>query len=158
MLCRQNNGFGTYCPCSIFVSEQENLGMSKTDLALSHRQTVPKKYPRAGGGLSPPHKSAHNALLCTDSKGNQASKTSTAGVPLPPFCYALPVVLFLASCIARTRRGNNRIHKTPSNTNTSAETKEGSKARKHNRKTQQRESKNKHEKRKAKAKPIGLLY
>lgn len=46
---------------------------------------------------------------------------------MPPFCYALPAVLFLALCIDRTRRGNNRIHKMPSNTNTSAETKEGAK-------------------------------
>lgn len=29
---------------------------------------------------------------------------------MPPFCYALPVVLFLAFCIDRTRRKNNRIH------------------------------------------------
>ena len=28
---------------------------------------------------------------------------------MPPFCYALPAVLFLALCIARTRRALNRI-------------------------------------------------
>lgn len=35
------------CHELVFISEQENLGMSKTDLAVSPRQTVPKKYPRA---------------------------------------------------------------------------------------------------------------
>ena len=114
--------------------------MSKTDLAVSPRQTVPKKYPRAPGDIPPPHKSAHNKILCTDSNGKQASKTSTAeAFPLPPFCYALPVLLFLAFCIARTGRKKNRIHKTPSNTNTSAETKEESKARSN--KTQRKQSK-----------------
>ena len=40
----------------------------------------------------------------------KASKTSPAqAFPLPPFCYAFPVVLFLASCIDRTGRKNNRI-------------------------------------------------
>lgn len=87
--------------------------MSKTDLALSPRQSVPKKYPRAPGDIPPPHKSAHNDILCPDSKGKQASKTSPAqAFPLPPFCYALPVLLFLAFCIDRTRRGNNRIQST----------------------------------------------
>lgn len=37
-------------------------------------QTVPKKYPRAPGDIPPPHKSAHNDILCTDSKGNQAKQ------------------------------------------------------------------------------------
>lgn len=98
------------CVGDVLLFEQESLRMSKTDLALSPRQTVPKKYPRAPGDIPPPHKSAHNDILCTDSKGNKASKTSTAeAFPLPPFCYAFPVVLFLASCIDRTRRGNNRI-------------------------------------------------
>ena len=84
-----------------FVSEQRVWGMSKTDLALSPRQTVPKKYPPAGGGVAPLQaKPAHNDILCTDSKGNQASKTSTAeAFPLPPFCYAFPVVLFLRSAL-----------------------------------------------------------
>ena len=55
-------------------------------------------------------KPAHNIPLCTDSNGKQASKTSTAeAFPLPPFCYALPVLLFLAFCIARTGRAFNRI-------------------------------------------------
>lgn len=95
---------------TVGMSEQKVGGMSKTDLALSPRQTVPKKYPRAHDDIPPPHKSAHNKTVCTDSKGNQASKTSTAeAFPLPPFCYAFPVVLFLAFCIARTGRKNNRI-------------------------------------------------
>lgn len=29
---------------------------------------------------------------------------------MPALCYPFPVVLFLASCIDRTRRKNNRIH------------------------------------------------
>lgn len=54
---------------------------------------------------------AHNKTVCTDSNGKQASKTSTAeAFPLPPFCYALPELLFLAFCIDRTGRKNNRIH------------------------------------------------
>ena len=53
---------------------------------------------------------AHNKALCTDSKSNQTSKTSTAeAFPFPPFCYAFPVLLFLAFCIDRTGRAFNRI-------------------------------------------------
>ena len=43
-------------------------------------------------------------------KAIRQSRTSTAeAFPLPPFCYALPAVLFLAFCIDRTERKNNRI-------------------------------------------------
>lgn len=85
--------------------------MSKTALALSPRQTVPKKYPRRLWCSPLQAMPAHNKTVCTDSKGNQAGKTSSAeAFPLPPICYALPVLLFLESCIARTGRKNNRIH------------------------------------------------
>lgn len=84
----------------------------------------------------PPHKSAHNNTVCTDSNGKQTSKTSTAeAIPLPPFCYALPAVLFLAFCIARTGRKNNRIHMT----------------QKQSRKQTQRKSKSKENKQSGKA-------
>lgn len=87
--------------------------MSKTDLADFFPQTVPKKYPRALGDIPPPHKSAHNDILCTDSKGNQAkqdkpARRSLAAVPLPSSAGSDVSAL----CIDRTGRGNNRIHTT----------------------------------------------
>lgn len=97
-------------PVVVLLREQENLGMSKTDLAVSPRQTVPKKYPRRAVVYPLQANPAHNKTVCTDSNGKQASKTSTAeAFPLPALCYALPVVLFLAFCIDRTGRAFNRI-------------------------------------------------
>lgn len=93
-----------------YYEEQESVRMSKTDFALSPCQTVPKKYPGRAVVYPGQAKPAHNDILCTDSKGNQASKTSPAeAFPLLAFCYALPAVLFLAFCIDRTGRKNNRI-------------------------------------------------
>ena len=84
--------------------------MSKTDLADFFPQTVPKKYPRAPGDIPPPHKSAHNDILCTDSKGNQAKQDKPAGRSLaavpPPFSAGSDVS---ALCIDRTGRAFNRI-------------------------------------------------
>lgn len=65
--------------------------MSKTDLAVSHRQTVPKKYPRAGGGLSPckqcPRIMIYYAPIAK-AKGKQAKHGG--GVPLAAvlLCFA----------------------------------------------------------------------
>ena len=80
-------------------------------MTLSPRQTVPKKYPRAGGGLSPCKQSPRIMIYyAPTAKAIRQSRTSTAeAFPLPPFCYALPVLLFLPFCIARTGRKNNRI-------------------------------------------------
>ena len=94
------------------------LGDEQDGFGSSPRQTVPKKYP-----------SAHNKTVCTDSKGKQTSKTSTAeAFPLPALCYALPVVLFLAFCIARTGRKNNRIHMTQKQSRKQTQRKSKSKA------------------------------
>lgn len=92
-----------------FVSEQENLGMSKTDLALPPRQTVPKKYP--GRRAIYPRRICPRIMIyyAPIATAIMQSMTSPPGVPLLPFCYALPVVLFLAFCIDRTRRAFNRI-------------------------------------------------
>lgn len=76
---------------TVGMSEQEVGGMSKTDLALSPHQTVPKKYPRAPGDIPPPHKSAHNDILCTDSNGNQAKQDKPGGgVPLAAVLLCVP--------------------------------------------------------------------
>lgn len=96
---------------TVRMSEQGVWGMSKTDFPLSPRQTVPKKYPRAGGGVAPCKQSPsiiyQYAPIAT---AIRQSKPSTAeAFPLPAFCYAFPVLLFLAFCIDRTGRGNNRI-------------------------------------------------
>ena len=92
------------------LCEQWVGGMSKTDLADFFPQTVPKKYPRAPGDIPPPHKSAHNDILCTDSKGNQAKQDKHGGgVPLAAVLLCVARCLFLAFCIDRTRRAFNRI-------------------------------------------------
>ena len=97
---------------NLFLSRNRRVGgwarrIWRFPLVKPYRKSTP-----GGRWCSPPQaKPAHNNTVCTDSKGNKASKTSTAeAFPLPPFCYALPVLLFLASCIDRTRRENNRIH------------------------------------------------
>ena len=96
-----------------------------------------EKVPPAGGGVAPMQAMpAHIIALCTDSNGKQTSKTSTAeAIPLPPLCYALPAVLFLAFRIARTGRKNNRIYMT----------------QKQSRKQTQRKSKSKENKQSGKA-------
>ena len=66
---------------TVGMSEQESWGMSKTDLALPPRPSVPKKYPLRAVVYPGQAKPAHNVALCTDSKGNQAGKTSPAKVP-----------------------------------------------------------------------------
>ena len=43
-------------------------------------------------------------------KASRQAKQARRAFPLPPFCYALPVLLFLPFCIDRTGRKNNRIH------------------------------------------------
>lgn len=104
--------------------------MSKTDLAVSPRQTVPKKYPRAGGGVAPckqcPRIIKQYAPIAT---AIRQSKPSTAeAFPLPAFCYAFPVLLFLAFCIDRTGRKNNRIHITQKQSQKQTQRKRASKA------------------------------
>lgn len=93
---------------TVGISEQEIRGMSKTDLAVSPRQTVPKKYPRAPGDIPPPHKSAHNDILCTDSKGNQAKQDKPAGRSLAAvlLCFC-PLCCFWRSAL--TEQGAKTI-------------------------------------------------
>lgn len=113
----------------VLLQEQGIMGMSKTDLAVSPRQTVPKKYPRRRWCSTLQAKPAHNKTVCTDSKGKrQARQARRRPFPLPPFCYALPVVLFLAFCIARTGRKNNRIHMTQKQSRKQTQRKSKSKA------------------------------
>ena len=85
--------------------------MSKTDLTVSPRQSVPKKYPPGGCGVAPCKQSPRIMIYYAPiAKAIRQSRTSPAeAFPLPPFCYALPAVLFLAFCIDRTRRAFNRI-------------------------------------------------
>lgn len=47
---------------------------------------------------------------------------------MPPFCYAFPVLLFLAFCIDRTGRKNNRIHITQKQSRKQTQRKSKSKA------------------------------
>ena len=75
----------------VLLREQESGGMSKTDFPLPLRPSIPKKYPRAHDDIPPPHKSAHNILLCTDNNGNQAKQDKHGGgVPLAGvlLCFA----------------------------------------------------------------------
>ena len=70
-----------------------------------------EKVPPAGGGVAPckqcPRIIKHYAPI---TKASRQSTTSPAeALPLPPFCYAFPVLLFLPFCIDRTRRAFNRI-------------------------------------------------
>lgn len=116
ILCEIDNSTLALLPCYTISGVNELLceqwvgGMSKTDLADFFPQTVPKKYPRAPGDIPPPHKSAHNDILCTDSKGNQAKQDKHGGgVPLAAVLLCVARCLFLAFCIDRTRRKNNRI-------------------------------------------------
>ena len=83
--------------------------MSKTDLALSLCQPVPKKYPRRAVVYPPASKPAHNDILCTDSKGNQAKQDKHGGgVPLPPFLRpSLPALTFPRSAL--TEQGAKTI-------------------------------------------------
>lgn len=85
--------WGGLCTPVELLSEQWVGGMSKTDLADFFPQTVPKKYPRALGDIPPPHKSAHNDILCTDSNGNQAKQDKPGGgVPLAGVLLCVPRV------------------------------------------------------------------
>lgn len=94
----------------VLLREQEVMGMSKTALALSPRQTVPKKYPRRLW-CSPPRKQSPRIIkqYAPIAKATRQAGQARRAFPLPPFCYALPVLLFLAFCIDRTRRAFNRI-------------------------------------------------
>ena len=79
-LSYENNGFGGCArPIWFFLSVKP------------YRKSTP-----GGRWCSPLQaKPAHIIALCIDSKGKRTSKTSTAeAFPLPPFCYALPAVLF----------------------------------------------------------------
>ena len=108
--------------------------MSKTDLADFFPQTVPKKYPRALGDIPPPHKSAHNDILCTDSKGNQAKQDKPARRSPCRRSSISAGFDVSALCIDRTGRGNNRIHKNAKQYKHKRKTKEGSKEGKAERK------------------------
>lgn len=107
----------------VFEDEQDGFGAFPSSIRT-------EKVPPGRLWCSPLQaKPAHNKTVCTDSKGKQASKTSTAeAFPLPPFCYALPVLLFLPSCIDRTGRGNNRIHMTQKQSRKQTQRKSKSKA------------------------------
>ena len=132
------------------------LGDEQDGFGSSPSSNRTEKVPPAGGDVAPCKQSPRIMIYYAPiAKATRQSRTSPQAFPLPAFCYAFPVLLFLAFCIDRTGRENNRIHKTPSNTNTSAETKEGSKARKHKRKTQRESKKRKQEKQANKTKSKG---
>lgn len=74
--------------------------------------TRTEKVPPGGCGVAPPRKQSPRIMIyyAPIATAIRQSRTSPAeAFPLPAFCYAFPVLLFLAFCIARTRRAFNRI-------------------------------------------------
>ena len=83
--------------------------MSKTDLAVSPRQSVPKKYPPGGCGVAPCKQSPRIMIYYAPiAKAIRQSRTSPPGVPLPPFLRpSLPALTFPRSAL--TEQGAKTI-------------------------------------------------
>ena len=111
-----------------YYEEQGIMGMSKTDLAVSPRQTVPKKYPGRLWCSPLQAKPAHNDILCTDSKGNQAKQDKPAGRSLAAvlLCVARCAVFGVLHCPNRAQKQSHTHNaKTKPKANTTEKSKQG---------------------------------
>ena len=84
--------------------EQDGFGC----FPLSNRT---EKVPPGAGRYTPPHKSEHNDILCTDSKGNQAKQDKPAGRSLAAvlLCFARGAVFGVLHCPNTAQKQSHNI-------------------------------------------------